>query len=498
MKFDGFTISRIIFLGFIIVISVYFIIENKKPKHQIERYEDAASSAPSTSAPAPSTQSPTANIQKVEPNYIGTSDADIEKSIYDIYNELYKAPPSQEELSFYKDYAKSRPSLEKDKFREVIETSAPTLQKTFYTQKYADTPDEVFGMENEIIEVFNELLMRNPDRQELYSFAKLMKDDTKFSLDKLRQVLIASEEFKRMEKTQNNRVYVNLQSNITDRQLTLQVTKIYSQVTGKDYLDEDTLKFLKRKFVEFDLNEGWLAKFIESYVMNKPFERPAPPADTSGAAGAGAEGAAKETQDSASLDEIKKSILAELEAAKKEVQEKGTSDEGAVNAEAFNNQDGKNIFNGAKLYFFGSEAANSEVLSSILKNGAVGADGSVDTTKMINNIKDNSSCVFNKNAAEVEMLEKNKQELADYINSRNMNHLQNVCQRNKKYINADDNMVLFPEFKWSVPQKYPPVCVGGCKNNVSPVNDQTALIGTLLPEAKNTEVGSILPVFPPV
>lgn len=511
MNIDSFTISRYIFLGFIIFISVYFIIENKKVK-PIERFVDAKAvdnakaSGQLQNAPAggamealdkknKEAQNPKEPLPDKKDEYISKDEAEVQKVIIDIYQELYKTPPSSEELAFYTEYAQSR-NITKEKLKEIIETSAPTLQKTFYSKKYANTPDEIFGMENEIIEVYNELLMRNPDRQELYSFAKMMSEDNTLTLDKLRQILIASEEFKRMEKTQNNKVYVNLQSNITDRQLTIQVTKLYSQVTGKDYVDEDTLKFLKRKFVEFELNEKVMLKFIQSYMSGLPFVVTEEDLNIK-KANTLEEDKKTNKLDQSQLDEMKKKLIAELEAARKAEAEAAAKKgkDGDKSKEKF--QDGKNIFNDAKLYFFSGEGVNDDVLASIVANGGVNKDGSIDTSKLINNIKDNSTCAYSKNQFEIDLLAKNKQELSDYINDRNMSHLKNVCTRNKKFINADENMVLYPEFKWSVPQKHPPVCTGST-NSVNPMVDQTALIGTLLPDAKDTQVGSILPVFPPV
>lgn len=517
MNIDSFTLSRYIFLGFIIFISVYFIIENKKVKPiRIEKFADekvvdnakASRELQNTPVGGSTEALDKKNKQASDPKnplpenkdeYISKDEKEIQKVVVDIYEDLYKTQPTSEELAFFTEYAQSR-NITKAKLREIIETSAPTLQKTFYSKRNADTPDEIFGMENEIIEVYNELLMRNPDRQELYSFAKMMSQDDTLTLDKLRQILIASEEFKRMEKTQNNRVYVNLQSNITDRQLTIQVTKLYSQVTGKDYLDEDTLKFLKRKFVEFELNEKVMIQFIYNYMSGDPFVMPEDINKKDKSNDKSNNDDDKKYKDQ--LDEIKKNLQDELEAAKKakekaDKEAKATSDAMYKNMSKEKFQDGKNIFNDAKLYFFNGEGVNDDVLSSIVANGGVNKDGSIDTTKLINNIKDNSTCAYSKNQSEIDMLSQHKQELSDYINDRNMSHLKNVCSRNKKYINADENMVLYPEFKWSVPQKYPPVCLGG-NNNVSPVIDQTALIGTLLPAAKDTQVGSILPVFPPV
>jgi hypothetical protein len=75
---------------------------------------------------------------------------------------------------------------------------------------------------------------------------------------------------------------------------------------------------------------------------------------------------------------------------------------------------------------------------------------------------------------------KRRNGLAYLQNERNEDELNNVCQRQTKYTNADDKMVLFPEYKWSVPQLRPPACVSDTKSEYKPMMAQTALIGTLL------------------
>ena len=59
------------------------------------------------------------------------------------------------------------------------------------------------------------------------------------------------------------------------------------------------------------------------------------------------------------------------------------------------------------------------------------------------------------------------------------------------------DMVLIPEFAWTVPQEFPPVCTTlGQKPLVQPVMTNSALLlGTPLGDAKNTQVGSIMPKF---
>lgn len=520
MNIDTFTISRCIFLIFIIVISTYFIVESKKSKTSIEKFAEESTKpqqTPEIIAKAPvggSTEAldpknkqandPKEPLPKVDPKYIDkTNDKVITKEVISAYTELYKVAPEPEEIEFYVSYVKTR-NVTREQLKEVISTSAPTLQKTFYSRRNKDTPDEIFGNENEIIEIFNEILQRNPDRNELYSYAKMMHTDKTFTEDKLRQILISSEEFKRMERTQNNKVFVNLQSNMTDRQLTIQVTKIYTDVTKKDYLDEDTLKFLKKKFVEFDLNVGTMRTFIENYMNGKPF----PSKATTQTDTAKDSTLQKTLEQLANLkqeqlnkqnaaDSNKETIQIDVKQASSPAPQ--DSSQATKNLETF--QEGTTVINDSKIYnFFGREGVNQDVISSIMEDG-ITPNGNINTSTLISNIKkgarDNASCRFSKNAAEEELLSKYKQELADYINERNKSHLGSVCSRNKKYINADDNMVLFPEFKWSVPQQFPPVCLGKTET-VNPTTDQTALIGTLLPAAHETQVGSILPVFPPV
>lgn len=511
MNIDSFTISRCIFLVFILFISVYFIVENKKSKPVVEKFADTKQtpSAPTggsmdyLSTKDESAAYPKDKVKPPEKIYIDkTNETIIQGTITEIYLDLYKNPPSKQELAFYTDFVKTR-DITRDQLLDVIDASAPTLQKTFYTAKDANSFDEIFGNENEIIEAYNETLDRNPDREELYNFAKMLKNDTTFNISKLRQILIASEEFKRLERTQSNKVYVNLQSNITDRQLTMLVSKIYMDVTGKEYLDEDTLKFLKKKLIEFELDEVTMAKFIKAYVMNNEFEKVNIKTITVGKKDASIDGKTSEkpaataaTQSQATTTQTQTTTTTTAQTATS----KANTENSQKLKESFLDKEGKNLFTDNVFNFFGTESPNGDVISSLMLKGSSTIDGSIDTTRVVNSIKDNAECVFNKNSAEDDLLARYKQDLADYVNERNRSQLQSVCSRNKKYgkyLNADDNMVLFPEYKWSVPQKFPPVCVGSGKC-YTPVVDQTALIGTLLDEANDTNVGSILPLYPPV
>lgn len=509
-----FTIYRAIFLVFIIVLAIYIIMENNKSKIEtkLEKYIDAPTTTKSPATlpatlPATQTQNNIQNLKNTPPGYDKaastqpnkpsvviptpspnvidkTNKTEIQKYITQAYTELYNTPPSQQELDFYTDFVSNR-NLTYEQLKGTIDSSAPTLKNTFLqnTSKYAKNSELiVYGTEPTVIDIYNELLMRNPDQDELSSNAKLMKNDKKFTQDKLRQLLIASEEYKRMQKTQTNQVYMNLQGNITDRQLTMQVMAIYKNVTKKDYLDEDTMKFLKRKFVEFKLDEATLTKFITNYIT--PLDAATTKQDTKTDADTDStSGVTPDTPQPSAPPGPPPGVTPPSvppPSAKPNVKEN-------FNNNRLETADGRNVYYDSKiLNFYGNNVPNNDILQNLLKG-----DSMAGNTGVIDTIKNNSQCAMTKYATNSSDVN-----LANFVADRNNQELGSACARSKTYINADENMVLYPEFKWSVPQKNPPVCVGG-NANYNPMVEQTSLIGTLLGDSKNTQVGSILPMIPP-
>jgi len=68
----------------------------------------------------------------------------------------------------------------------------------------------------------------------------------------------------------------------------------------------------------------------------------------------------------------------------------------------------------------------------------------------------------------------------------------------KMYLPHEGDMVLRPEYEWSVPQRHPPICTRvGSETPVAPTmtNSKLGWFGTPLDEAADTAVGSILPKF---
>jgi hypothetical protein len=137
-----------------------------------------------------------------------------------------------------------------------------------------------------------------------------------------------------------------------------------------------------------------------------------------------------------------------------------------------------------------AEAPNRQVIEILLRTAEESSKKNyLDSQNILDKIKEQASCVFDKNNWK-------SSSLAEIVDQRNTEELKNTCVRNKKYLGIDEDMVLDSSLKWSVPQPHPPICVGP-QGNYQPNVSQTALIGTLLEEAKDTQVGSILPQVPP-
>ena len=241
------TISQASFLVFIVCISAYFIFGDEEPSSKIEKFTDL--------------------------NY-NSKDA-LAKTITELFAEIYPNdvhynPPSQQTIDFYVEYASVR-KLTRADLREIIEGSAPSLVATLNQRTSNIPPKEIFGFEDEVAQVYNDLLFRNPDETEMYTYAKMLKTDKKFSIEKLKQILMASPEYKRLEMTQSNMYRSELIGGVTDRQVNMMVVSAYKTVVGNEDIDPDTMKFLKRKFLEFNLDEKKLRDFIKKYVKNEPY-----------------------------------------------------------------------------------------------------------------------------------------------------------------------------------------------------------------------------------
>jgi hypothetical protein len=116
---------------------------------------------------------------------------------------------------------------------------------------------------NSIIVVYNNVLDRMPSSKELAFYAYKLLKDKDFTLDKLRELLFASSEYKMLQKNQSNVVNSQLHSNITDQQITLEVRRLYGNVHGLNKIPEDYYEvYLKAKYIEYNLDDNRLTNLI--------------------------------------------------------------------------------------------------------------------------------------------------------------------------------------------------------------------------------------------
>lgn len=405
------------------------------------------------------------------------SEPSMESTITEIYMELYSRPPNSKELQFYLEYTADKEGITKSQLKDVIESSSPSLAKSLEVQEsdllFSDTP------QNEIFEAYNEILFRNPTPTEYAKYRDLLAT-AGFDKEKLIQALMSTNEYLRMERTQTNAIYSNLPGGLTDRQITMKITDMYQSVAKTNYIDEDTMHFFKRKFLEMNLNEAEFKLFLQRYVMWSP---------------------------SAASNSVSNTTTNSNAASNVPPTNNKPSASNAANATTFTGKDKSgNYYNNAtiyNIYTVGDSDYMGTPNEQFLKR--LQQDSNCSVTGTINEISNDTGNIRNVCPST------NSTELSSYINDRNRDLLKNTCIRNKKFNGMDDDMasifytktftssdfVLDPSLAWNVPQSRPPVCTTNARCQIGSLNDQSSLIGTPISDAKDTKVGSILPPFPP-
>lgn len=479
--------AKAVFLIFVLVIAGYIMYTNNNVS--LESFEDMpAPPSPPTTPPTQPTQStqstqstsppqPTPSTEPTPPTQPApvsnpvetqqpvTQPPTVEKStaqkIKEVYKELYGADPRPEEVNFYVNFFRDR-ETSLAYMKEIISTSAPTLQKTLKAGVQQLIPDMPIGTEDEVIAIFNQILERHPGTEELQYYSNFIKQGPA-NVEKMKVLLLQSSEYKRLQQLQDNKAHGFLLGGITDRQLTMMVNSVYTQVGGNaDNLDEDTHKFLKKKYLEYQLNEPVFKKFLQDFIMYdskakvSTTSQPSQPSQTTPPT--------QQTQpSSASALHANAGVTGQLAQSSfvptSTPQQKPSQPSTMPSREAYANQ------------------------------------CQVDTQAMINKIKQDADCQFNKNQLEDKYRSNRETSMAKTVHDRNREELKNICERNKSFAQYhDEDMVLIPGQEWSVPQKHTPACYGR-DSAYNPMIEQTALIGTLLNDAKDTQIGSIMPKF---
>ena len=423
---------------------------------------------------------------------------DVIKSAYDKVNRQ----PTQDELQNYTNAFMTNQMTTKEQLMDELRLSpeAISTKETRTAKQSTELTNDDYDMYKKIIDTYQKDLDRLPNSTELNHYFNLMKTDTKFTIDKLNEVLLASREHDILEKNQVNTVQGDLKGNINERQIQLMVVAIYKSVYQVEP-NAVTFQYLKTKFIEFELSEDKLINFVKqlksaesSYTLptnnqsDVITQGTVPPHGTDGQPTNAEDAYSKYIEQSPDTNSF---VMSKHE---------------KLHTETPHGTDGqpKNPKDAYSKYIEQSPDTNSFVMSkhekshtetpppnSITpKNTESFADqsaGGISTEKILNSIRNGTgTCKFDRNK-----IENKSTEFSALLAQRNGEE----CGRiGNKYTNADEDLVLLPELKWQVPYRTPNVCYGDF-TKYQPLVDQTALIGTLLTDANKTSVGSIMPNF---
>jgi len=468
------TIPKIVFLVFVIFISGYVMFNNKNIS--LEGFKDKEDEKDNKKV-----EDKKIDEKKEEKPSVPQTPIEGEKSlsqkVIEVYKELYGADPKPAETAFYVKFFNNR-NATPEYMKEIISTSAPTLQKTLKAGSLPLIPDTPQGTEDEVIAIFNEILERHPDAEELQYYSTFIKDNPG-NIEKMKVLLLQSNEYKRLQKLQNNTAYGYLLGGITDRQLTLMVVGVYNQVAGDGKLDDDTLKFLKKKYLEFQLDEKVFKKFVQDFILFDSKSK------TNRQLSQSSINASAET--SMNTNRANSTIINQLAQSTFEKDNKLQTPNPTATPTPLSKETSVSKTNEAQ--------GKEQYTNKDTQQCSTDAKGSqINTDKLIKLIKENADCQFSKDGLD-NQYKSSEQSLADAVNDRNRDELKNICERNKTFSKYHyEDMVLVPGQEWTIPQKHPPVCYGS-KGNYNPRIEQTSLIGTLLRDAKDTEIGSIMPKF---
>jgi hypothetical protein len=407
------TVAKVVFIVFVVVLFVYIVVANKDVKKQtMEKFSEEQTP---TTPTATSTKKDGKKKQKP-----------LQERIKAIYIELFTMPATKEEIEFYVRFFKNKTEPSDQYLQEVISISAPTLKKTLQVGQPITKNNLADGTEDEVLVIFNEILNRNPTPEELEFYSKMIKKGPA-QVEKMKILLLQSQEYRMLQKLQTNKTNALTLRGVTDRQVTFTVTKIYkSMARTDDDIDEETLAFLKKKYIEFNMDDEMFKKFVKSMLSFK---------------------GASPYQQSSSASSNKNNNQTSTDSS-------GSEQRKRANDSVTNKLEDKAFSNNGENKQKGGKNSNS-----------------VDTSKMMCEIQQNAKLQFPRNSETM---------LSSEINNRNRDELRQICARNQRFSKFTDNdMVLLKDQSWSVPQRHPPVCVGG-DTKFNPLMTQSSLIGTLL------------------
>lgn len=294
----------------------------------------------------------------------------------------------------------------------------------------------------DIINVYQAVLQRNPSEKELQHFYEKIRSAS-MDLKRLRFTLEGSDEYRILTMNQTNEVHSGLARGMTERQMHYWIVTVFAGIYGRNPTEGEEA-FLRYKMIAGNMDEYSLRKYV---VRLKSL-------DSVNLAGAteGDETESGNTDDAESLQRALGTIRHPV----------------------------------------------NQLMDTVK---SLAQPSSVPPPQQHRYNARSPACEFDKDELEHRLANTSPQDYSKYLQHRNVDLLAGAARQGRYASNLEDSlflgdgqdMVLLPGQRWDIPQKRPPVCYSSCR--VQPLVEQTALIGTLLADAKQTSVGSIMPRF---
>lgn len=343
------------------------------------------------------------------------------------------------------------------------------------------------NIEERVISLYEEVVQRQPSATELINNTRDIKSDT-ITWDGLRQRLMDSDEYERIIKLQSNTLSPELDKMLADSRLIREISAIYRNVKGGDVPNHMILP-LRDLYVIINYNPFTLAAILK----DKKFDA--------------------FVQDVGRVRELDKTKLVEMytrtfnqtEISQRSVQISRSPEAVTIAAATVTNNNPQAV---AVTGRSGTTTVATTTASS--SNVATGPSGPTSPTGPINTLSAQEQQALRdvlqvlgaspdgKVACPIDKTDSCMTPQANKIqeNARRIFDIHGSARRIEQPHKGD--MVLRPEFAWSVPQPQPPVCNSlGRSPLVQPtmMSNSKLMLGTSLDDAEDTQVGSIMPKF---
>ena len=387
------------------------------------------------------------NIEHFENSSEGTNsyNRELNQKIRNIYNTYTNRNPTPHELSALYDQFKNVDNLTDEDILSFFENTnmSEFMEKYQNTQNQVDNNDNLSS--NLIIDMYLHKLKRNPTATELSNAKTNFKN-----INELEDTIDETPEYTTLVKSQSNSVT----NNELEEEYKTQVMTSYKRLLPKnDKPDKELMSKLTSKLKEHNNDRNKLEDYIQTQSFYKDYVT---------IHGSNIITNMDELNNKASKDIRDQEIV-----FKRPEINKSTTKTVSIKTEKHKKQSQNSLDDG--------------LISVIDKHSKKKAKGIPHDHKK-------KKCTQYQ-----ELL--NSEQMTGVKKKRDLQELEYACERSKEqYENLDDDMVLLPDQKWTIPHKRPPVCTSQ-KCSFTPLYEQSSLIGTLLSDATDTSVGSIMPSF---